>query len=333
MNEADINDVVRQAIGHVLTNGLTYTSSDLSMNKGSPICEAFNTHATWTNPRRRMYVGSLKAQPFRIGLAVARVFYLLSGSNQLAPISFYTAGVTRFSDDGITIPGSSYGHRIFGLDETGGQFERVADLIKTRPDTKRGEIVIYWPHDAGRQSNDIPCVSNIVFMPRNDILHMTLQMRANDALKLLPYNLFEFSILMECMSAQAGLKLGNLHHTAVSLHLRGQDIDLVKEISGSAESPSMPNITTFSNSMRIELVEIEQLIRTQIAHQGVEPAWEWYKQIKGTFEPLWQDLIGVLLLEAFRSVQTCSKDLLWLQTCMLETLQSANAIQSYYVQT
>ncbi len=328
----DVNDVVRNAIEHVSKNGTSYTSSDFSMNNGNQISEVFNTHMIWTNPRMRMYVSPLKTQPFRIGLAVARVFYLLAGSNYLAPISFYTASVSRFSDDGITIPGSSYGNRIFGNDGTGGQFERVAALIKSRPDTKRGEIVVYWPHDAGRESKDIPCVSNLVFMPRGNTLNMTLQMRANDVAKLLAYNLFEFSILMECMAAQTGLQLGQMHHTAVSLHLRGQDIQLAQEISDSARSIVMPTITTFSNSYRLRLVETEQLIRTQIAHQGVENAWEWYKQMVNSFEPLWQDLIGVLLLEALRCVQTCSKDLLWLQRRMLDSLQSTNAIQSYYVQ-
>jgi hypothetical protein len=327
----DVNNIVRSLICYVRGHGITYESSEFSMNKGNLIREVFNTHVTWTNPRRRLYVSPFAQQPFRVGLATARVFYMLSGSNYLDPIKFYSASVARFSDDGITIPGSSYGNRIFGLDGTGGQFEAVAQLISSRPDTKRGEIVIYWPHDAGRQSNDIPCVSNIVFMPRGGTLHMTMQMRANDVAKLLPYNLFEFSILMECMAAQTGLALGALHHTSVSLHLRGQDIEHVADVSECATSASMSAITTFSNSLRLQLREVEHQIRTEISQVGVKLGWSWYQGMAGTFEYMWQDLIGVLLMEALRCRQTCTEDLLWLQRRMLETLPCSDAVSAYYL--
>jgi len=325
----DINEVVRDSIRYVSENGHIYSSSEFSMNQGKLIQEVFNSHTVWNNPRRRLYTSAFENQPFRIGLAVARFFYLLSGSNYLAPISFYTSSVSRFSDDGITVPGSSYGNRIFGSDGSGGQFQNVAGLIKTRPDSKRGEIAVYWPHDAGRESRDIPCVSNLVFMPRADKLDMTLQMRANDVAKLMSYNLFEFSLLMECMAAQTGLKLGNLHHTAVSLHLRGLDIQLANTLVSSDGSSSMTPITTFSNSLRLNLVEVEKQIRTKISHQEVTVASVWYTQIVDSFEPIWQDMIGVLLLEAMRCVQTCIKELLWLKSCMIDLLEYSDAIQSY----
>jgi thymidylate synthase len=318
LEASDINAAIKKTTRLVSQYGTIYQSGDLSMNRGNAIQEIFNTTLIWHQPRCRIFVNNPGSAYFRIGLAVARFFYLLSGSNHLAPISFYSPSVARFSDDGLTIPGSSYGHRIFGDDKTGGQFELIARLISQRPETKRGEIAIYQPSDAGRDSKDIPCASALVFMPRNHNLHMTLQMRANDAVKLLPYNLFEFSLLGECMAAQTHLALGDFHHTAVSLHLRGQDISTASTSSKGhiKKSPEMLPITTFSNTLRIQLIEIEHLIRTQISHLDVKAAWEWFNTLSH-LEPIWQDLIGVLLLEALRCVQNELKDIQWLKNHML----------------
>ncbi len=324
----DINEAVRYACGFVLQNGVMYQSSEQSMNAGNPIKEVFNSTMCWKQPRRRIYTTMVGTTPYRMGLAVARFFYLLSGSNYLAPISFYSASVSRFSDDGITIPGSSYGHRIFGDDGTGGQFERVAETIRQRPDTKRGQIAVYGETDAGRISHDIPCVSALTFMPRGDTLHMTLQMRANDALKLLPYNLFEFSLLMECMSAQTGLKLGELHHTAVSLHLRGAEMNNLAPYEDCQFSVAMQPITTFSNQIRLQLVWIEKQIRTEIAHKGAQAAWEWFNMLSG-LQGVWYDLVGVLLLESLRCVQTKPDEIVALQQKMVSILPEAAAIPAF----
>src|SRR5271165_3777848 len=45
-------------------------------------------------------------------VAAARFVWMMSASNRLADIAFYEPKVKGFTDDGIIIPGSSYGVRI-----------------------------------------------------------------------------------------------------------------------------------------------------------------------------------------------------------------------------
>jgi thymidylate synthase len=320
-----INEVVQQAVDLVSENGKEYFSSELSMNKGNFIKEVFNSTLVWISPRNRFYTNV--NTPFRIGLAVARFFYLLSGSNHVAPIGFYSPSVSHFSDDGITIPGSSYGHRIFGSNKDGGQFEKIAQIIMQRPDTKRAEIAVYQPEDAGRESKDIPCLSSLTFMQRGTTLHMTVQMRANDVAKLMPYNLFELSLLMECMAARTQMRLGELHHTAVSLHLRGQDIAGKFDFNQSVSLPTLP-ITTFSNQLRLKLVAYEHLLRTQIAHQGINTGLNWFITVTDV-EDAWKDLLGILLMESFRCTQCEKSQILELKECIKEVLPGAVLIPTY----
>jgi thymidylate synthase len=314
VTETDVNNFIRQLLQLVDDYGVAYVSAPTSMNNSRAIKEVLNTTARWLEPRRRLFATKYPDPKFRVGLAVARFFYMLSGSNELDPIAFYSPTVSKFSDDGITLPGSSYGHRIFGTAADGGQFERIASLISARPDTKRAQIAIYGEADAGRDSKDIPCVNGLVFMPRHGQLHCTLQMRANDAFRLLPYNLFEFSLLAECMAAQTGLKLGIFYHTAASLHTRAEGVLLARTVAREqVESPDMFPITTFSNPLRCQLVALENLIRTTLINCPVQLAAGWYQTLTG-FEPIWLDLLGVLLLEARRVVHGQSPDLRWLQT-------------------
>lgn len=50
-------------------------------------------------------------------------------------------------------------------------------------------------------------------------------MRSNNVWTLLPYNIFEFTLLAEFMAADLGVALGTYHHHAVSMHLYANNLD------------------------------------------------------------------------------------------------------------
>ena len=108
--------------------------------------------------------------------------------------------VLGFSDDTMTMPGSDYGKRLFmpepGLD----QVTAIVERLQQDPGTRRALATIYRPEDAVRTSKDIPCALGLAFHVRGGALHMTMMMRSNAAWTLLPYNIFEFTLLGELIS-------------------------------------------------------------------------------------------------------------------------------------
>lgn len=169
------------------------------------------------NPRARITTNHVHS--LNIVSAVARFVWMIAGSNRLEDIAFYEAKVRDFTDDDLTVPGSSYGKRLFdaapGLDQIRGVVERLREDSGTR----QAAAVVWVPADAVRESRDIPCTFGMFFHIRENTLTMCTIMRSNNAFVLLPYNFFEFSLLGETIAATLGVPLGAYIHFAASMHV------------------------------------------------------------------------------------------------------------------
>src|SRR5207302_676113 len=147
-----------------------------------------------------------------------------------ADIAFYEPKVKGFTDDGISVPGSSYGRRIVqvrpGLDQLGSAISRLKD----DPSSRRAAVTIYQPEDAVRESKDIPCAFGLFYHVRGGELYATLSMRSNNAVQLLPFNVFEFSLLAEVVACELGVPLGPLVYQAASMHVYDESLARAREI-------------------------------------------------------------------------------------------------------
>lgn len=256
-------DAVKMVCGTVLEQGLEYRSSQHSMNAHKRIREIFNCAVALRAPARRVARFSDPAFAFSPGLAAARFLYLLSGSDSYAQIAFYTNGASRFAAGGESLPGSAYGARLFGAE--GNLFEAAARTLLARPNTKRASIPIFQPRDthAALTTSDLPCAFGLHFFIRESGLISSATMRANDAFKLLAYNLFEFSLLGECMAARVGAVHAAHVHTSVSMHLRDDGIAGAERlVQCRASDCATPRVSAFDESVREAVREAEQNLRT-----------------------------------------------------------------------
>lgn len=188
-----------------------------SVGTGRETLELLTFQFTLNDPRDRILWNP--ARRFNLYTAIARFVWMLSGSDRLSDIAFYEPKALGFSDDAVTVPGSNYGTRLFmpepGLD----QIEKIVELIKRDPQTRRAAAAIYKPEDTGRDSKDVPCAFGLSFHVRDSRLHMTMMMRSNAAWGLLPFNVFEFTLLGELVSVMTGIPLGTYTHFALSMHI------------------------------------------------------------------------------------------------------------------
>jgi hypothetical protein len=229
--------------------GVTYTSGPASHNADKLIRELVHGALEFDDLPRRLIGACGSAAWISPGLAAARFLYLLTGRRDLAFIAPFSASVRKFSADGVSLGGSAYGARLFGTRPGDDQIRRCAELISGRPSTKRAAATLFGPYSGNENGVDVACCLGIVFVPRAGALDVSVLMRANDALRLLPYNVFEFSMLAEMVARLTGFRAGTYRHMAVSMHVRGQgDLDLAEALcaapQGSAVSMGeMPGLT------------------------------------------------------------------------------------------
>lgn len=291
-------EAVGAACEAVLDAAPEHVSSARSSNAGKLIREIFNLTIAVRRPGLRIVEDIDRANAFSPALSAARFLYMLSGSDQLAPIRFYTKSITRHTDDGLRVPGSSYGARIFRATDDGvTAFEQIARVIERRPATKRAFLPIFAPHDVERaiDTNDLPCASSLHFAFANGTLNSTAFMRANDAAKLLAYNLFEFSLLAECLAARLNVSYGVHVHTAASMHLRDRGILSAQSLAGAAlGAVGTTRIDRFDEELRQGVIELEAELRAQAGQPSIRPLLA--RILAGKREMLWNDLLLAALL-------------------------------------
>jgi thymidylate synthase len=239
---------------------------------------------------------------FNLSGAVARFVWMMGANNRLKDIEFYWGkGVSRFSDDGILVPGSSYGARILHPSPGINQLDSIIERLKADNTTRRAAIAIYQAEDAVRESKDIPCAFGLAFHIREAHLHTSLIMRSNNAYFLLPYNLFEFSLLAEVVAAELKVPLGNLTYHALSMHIYEKDFDNAVKVSkenqsiAKAEMTKMPFEPSPISQVR-ELVILEAEARQAAAGFNKSNFQEWISQGETRLSPYWRQYYFLLLL-------------------------------------
>lgn len=247
-----------------------------------------------TNPVRRLDV---------VG-AVARFVWMVAGNDRLADIAFYAPQVKAYTDDGLTVPGSSYGQRLRrpspGLDQLPGVVER----LRKDPASRRAAAVIWSPEDAVRVSNDIPCAFGVFYRLRDGRLDATTVMRSNNAFRLLPFNMFEFSMLAEVVAAELDVEPGRYTHWAASMHVLDQAGERTKAntlvqgpISASAAMPPMPASGSALEAARLLAAAEADLRHAQSASLVLSLRDETARQL----DEYWMALFDVLALHALRA--------------------------------
>jgi len=288
-----LKDVINH--GHLVKSGRS-----LSTGSGKTFKEILNYSLKVTAPRERLVWNPSR----RLNLegAVARFVWMLGGNDRLRDIEFYWGqNVSPFSDDGILLSGSDTGHRILyplpGVNQLKGAIDRLVEDSSTR----RAAITIYQPIDAVRKSVDIPCALGLAFHIRNHVLHASTFMRSNNALRLLPYNLFEFSLLAEVVAAVLKVGLGTLCYSALSMHVFQEDFEEATRISEQTKSfakLSMPRVPSSPDPMEQikELVKLEAEARYSASGLTERRMDQLISLGRQRLSPYWRQFLLLLLM-------------------------------------
>lgn len=258
-------------------------------------------------PRRRLIDN--RARPLPLISAVARFVWMMAGNGRLADIYFYEPQVERYTDDGLRVPGSDYGARLRqpypGSDQVRGAISRLLDgdseVAGSDGKLRRAANVIWKPEDALRISKDIPCAFGLFYFPRDGRLLTQLVMRSNNAVALMPFNIFEFTLLAEIVAIEAGLDIGPFRIDAMSMHAYDRDGVRINEIlaspfGGELQMPPIP-----ANSDPLSQLDALAKREAELRHELHTLAGESLEQAMSRGEGLdsyWRPFFDVLLAHA-----------------------------------
>lgn len=156
--------------------------------------------------------------PFMFGEAA----WILQGRNDLEFIKGFMKSYERFSDDGLTLNGA-YGPKIMD------QISWAANELANDLDSRRCYINI-WRERPG-PSKDLPCTNGMQFIVRDNKLHMLVNMRSQDVVWGMPYDMFTFSAVAKYLQIvlwthkNIGVELGTLFVRSGSMHLYEHHFD------------------------------------------------------------------------------------------------------------
>lgn len=218
------------------------------------------------NPKNRI----IQAPTFALEDAIPRtILCTLSDEIDLETIAFYNPKAIEFSDDGKTIS-TNYGYRIRHLNQVD-QIHEMIFHLKKDPYSRRAVIHI---HNTGDEKKRYaPCIDSLHFMIRDEKLHCHSFWRSENALTLLPTNLFEFTMLQELIASELNLPIGCYCHTVTSLHYYLDHQNLFEEtrkVLQSTQTPQEMKAMTQSSLQQVDLLRIFERKERERINSGEE---------------------------------------------------------------
>lgn len=187
----------------------------------------------------------------------AEFLWMALGRRDVASLARYNKKMLAFSDDGETLAGA-YGPWF----KRG--YPRALQLLQQDPDTRQAFIKIGQP-DQGA-SKDVPCTVSWQFLVRRGRLDMVANMRSSDAWLGIPYDVYSFSQIANCVAGRLGVGRGDLYLNLASSHLYEEHLEAAERVvygedPGYGRSGALPDLPPYwlNNILDGETVAAEEL--------------------------------------------------------------------------
>ena len=228
---------LREVLDALASHGITEDSRNGPVIRfPAPVC------LEYVNPRRRLLTDPLRdANPF---FHLFETLWMFAGMDEIQPLLLFNSGMAQYSDDGVKLRGTAYGHR--WRSKWGDQLRTVIQKLTDNPEDRRIVMSMWDPAEIFlREGKDFACNLQVLFSTRpavykgsspstkefqRRLLDMTVTNRSNDVIYgAMGSNMFHFSMLHELVAHHANLELGTYYQMANNLHLY-TEMDTQKKI-------------------------------------------------------------------------------------------------------
>ncbi len=190
----------------------------------------------------------------------AELLWILSGSTNAYDLHQYgvklwdqwatpeTSGKLGYSNGEL---GPVYGHQLRKWDGDTDQLTQVMNMMKARPNTRRG-MISYWNlKDIEIDLHEItfiaPCVAMLHFSHQDGDLNLHLFQRAVDLAGGAPFDIAQYSLLLMMAAHELNMQPGTLVYTLSDAHIYKNQVDQVKELL-KRQPYSRPGVNIIYNS-------------------------------------------------------------------------------------
>lgn len=272
---------VFQTVDDALYHGIKSIVSDgeVASPRNIPTTELLGYAFRLLDPRARLI--NIKARKWNYAYALGELCWHLSCSDDLERISCYSKAWYGFSSDSSTIRSSCYGKKIFMPGSNGNsQWSNVVTLLKHDPDSRRALLVLNQDEDLF--GPDVACVTTIQFIIREKKVNCIANMRSNDIILGMCYDVFFITFLQEMLASELGLNLGWYQHQVASYHLYDKHLEMAKAIIQEGtpiQREGMPPLT--NPECVLAFLEIESILRTQhhLPLEKIETLPEYWRRL------------------------------------------------------
>jgi len=268
------------------------------------------------NPRRRLLCDDVRG--INIFQCVGQFLWITQGTFNLESIKYYQPRTADQSSDGIKMIGA-YGPRLFGIQHLG-QIDHLLEVLQQDPTKRRAVASVYLPQfdQHKRKKEEVPCTLNLQYLIRDDRVQSVTYMRSQDAFKVMPYDVFLFTMIQEYVLNQLkpeydSFVLGPYNHFSGSFHVYEKDIPHIEKVLENEseckeEMPPMPSKNAKLNL--IALNRFESILRsmTSARRHGINVDYKTiFKMLEDTQKDAYWRQMGLILI-AYSAISTKNKD-------------------------
>lgn len=198
------------------------------------------------------------------------LLWYFNGDNSLSFISQFSSFWNGLSDDGLTC-NSAYGYLIQKANGFN-QVDKVIDILKADPNSRRAKININTPNAHVDTTKDEPCTMSIHYMIRKNKLDCTVIMRSNDIWFGFPYDVAFFTELQKYVAQKLNVGYGEYTHFAVSLHMYDRDELALRDIIAHDSNPwtYVSEVSKPIKFNRTKFYMMNEYLYTVAKHEGKE---------------------------------------------------------------
>lgn len=163
-----------------------------------------------------MFNGSFWFEPH---VAAAQFLWYLKGDRDDESIYEFMPIYRNTRNTSSPLHNSNYGYYFYKL----GYLDSCVSILKNNVHSRRASFMINNNEVAFGPSIDKLCTNSVSFRIRNMALNMSVHMRSNDYLNMMPYDMFQFCmaygmVFSKLKQVYKDLKIGKYYHSADSMH-------------------------------------------------------------------------------------------------------------------
>jgi thymidylate synthase len=172
----------------------------------------------------------------------AEFLWYAAQRTSLAPLELYAPSIRSYYGGMASVTGSDYGGQMFGGREGGSQWDKVAEVLRADPGSKRAFIGIFDPDKATTllpANGDVSCTIGFQALVREGRLNWVTTMRANDAYRGFVSDTFSFTMFQELLARTLNLPVGQYLHRVTSIHSFPEDeVAISRILAGKSAAPT-----------------------------------------------------------------------------------------------